>query len=145
MPTVKLREFEGSRDPEVYREWRREVELIRIVYALPEGQLGPVVYLRSGAGENKPRGLLSHLEVKDLTSKTGLSEVLRVLDAEYAPEAHETADASFKKYKSCVCWSSSLYAWNCKGRGSEVRYDPSLIHRVYAQRTTTSLNCAKGC
>ena len=101
MPTVRLRMFDGNRDPEVHREWRREVELGRLIYNLPPSQLGPLVYLSLEAGEGKPRGLLSHVAVPDLCTEVGLDKVLETLDAEYAPVAYEKADAAFKRYNSC--------------------------------------------
>ena len=30
MPAVRLRTFDGNRDPEVHRTWRREVDLIQL-------------------------------------------------------------------------------------------------------------------
>ena len=101
MPTVRLRMFSGSREPEVYQEWRREVELVQLMYAMPPEQLGPLVYLSLEAGEGKPRGLLSHISVPNLCTEAGLQEVLKTLDAEYAPVAYETADVAFKRYNQC--------------------------------------------
>ena len=101
MPQVRLRTFDGSRDPEIYREWRREIDLIRTLYQLPPEQLGPLVYLSLEPGEGKPRGHLAHLDVNDIASAKGLGEVLSTLDAEYAPQAYEAAYESYKRYAGC--------------------------------------------
>ena len=101
MPAVKLRTFDGSRDPEVYREWRREVELVQLLYGLPPEQLGPLVYLSLESGDGKPRGMLAHMGVEELTSKTGLATILSTLDAEFSPVAYEAADVAFQRYNSC--------------------------------------------
>ena len=62
MPIIKLRTFDGSRKPGIYRDWKREISTTQMIYGLTHEQLAPLVYLALESGEGRPRELLNDID-----------------------------------------------------------------------------------
>ena len=103
MPPLKLRTLnkELARDPGGYKEWRKELDILKAVYQVDERDLGPLVYLALQAGEGEPRGLVESLELPDLRHEKGLQNLLAILDEEFIKPTYEVADKYVTIYEQC--------------------------------------------
>eukprot|EP00971_Amphidinium_carterae_P273879 5435643-Amphidinium_carterae.1 len=90
LPSVKLRTFGG--DHSAYREWRREAEAAQLLYAIPAERMATLIFLSLEPGAGKPRDLLSHMELVEIASEKGLSDIWKVLDSEYDLPSYRKAD-----------------------------------------------------
>ena len=99
MPSLKLRTFDGSRNPGVYRDWKRESMTTQMNYDLMNEQLAPLVYLALESGEGKPRELLDDIDVADLKSDITLKKIWQRLDAEFEPPLYEQSDEVLKRFE----------------------------------------------
>ena len=99
VPAIRIKTFYG--DPKRYIEWKREVAATQTLYQISDDKLAGLVYLALARGEGKPRDLLSHLEVSDLCTTSGLKAVLAILDKEYKRDPHVQADDAQARYEKC--------------------------------------------
>ena len=88
---LKLELYSGSRDPQVYRGWRRSLEATRILTGLAPSRLAVLAWM-SLRGEAKR--LTRQLDIATLSSEdgTGLEKLLTVLDKRYLRQTHEQYD-----------------------------------------------------
>ena len=95
---LKLELYSGSRDPQVYRDWRRSLEATRILTGLAPSRLAVLAWM-SLRGEAKR--LTRQLDIATLSAEdgTGLEKLLLVLDKRYLRQAHEQYDHCQREYE----------------------------------------------
>ena len=97
---VKVKTFYGN--TKFYAEWKREVQTLKALYSVPEARMAGLVYLALSPGEGRPRDLLSHLRIQDITSEKGYVGMFEILDGDYERETYRKADDAQAKWERCV-------------------------------------------
>ena len=98
---LKLEIFSGSRDPHVYRDWRRSLEATRILTGLQPARLAVLAWM-SLRGEAKRLTRQLDIEVLSHTDGTSLEKLLHVLDKRFLRQAHEQYDYCQRQYERPV-------------------------------------------
>ena len=95
---LRIESFAGSRNPQVYKDWKRSVEAVRFISDLAPGKLAVIAYL-SLSGE--ARDLTRHIELEELQDSNGLGlkKLYMVLDKRYLKQEHEQYDYYAAKYE----------------------------------------------
>ena len=103
---LRVEAFHGSRNPQVYKDWKRSVEAIRYISDLALGKLAVVAYM-SLSGE--ARDLTRHIELSELQDADGgglkkLYAVLNGGDLIYYDSPHAArADRPWGAQSACGC------------------------------------------
>ena len=80
-PKVTFKEFTG--DVSMYKEWKREIELLTILHEIEEVRVAGLLYLALAPGPGKPRDLFGHWQIPaDLQTEHVLKMMWQGLDAE---------------------------------------------------------------
>ena len=95
---MKLELYSVSRDPQVYRGWRRSLEDTRILTGLAPARLAVLAWMSlRGEAKNPTR----QLDIGTLSQDdgTGLEKLLTVMDRRYLRQAHEQYDHCQREYE----------------------------------------------
>merc|ERR1712194_339949 len=94
---IRVKPFKGSRNPDDYKEWRREVVAIELASKLDKKDLAVYAWM---ALEGEPKILTKHLSVReDLYDEKGLERIFEILDARYLRLPHKRADFACKLFE----------------------------------------------
>ena len=130
MPSVKLSVFTGDRTPGVYKEWRKEIEAVQLIYGIDDKTIAPLVYLSLEAGAGKPRELAEQLDlVSDIATDDGLKKIYALLDAEYKDQPHKEADTALPSPKRSLPGPCHFLTRPSPGSGSS-RDSRAGTHRL---------------
>ncbi|CAK0857899.1 unnamed protein product, partial [Prorocentrum cordatum] len=101
MPGVKLTVLskELARNPNSYREWRKEIEIIEKIYKVAPADLGPLVYLSLEKGDGQPRELVETLDLDVLSSEVGLRNLMEILDEEFTEKDYERSEKHLRAFE----------------------------------------------
>ncbi len=99
--TLSILSREKARQPLQFREWVREVELLKSTYRLAEGQLAVFVYRSLASGKGQPREIVQFMEVADILSEQGYTKMMSLLKTRYGEKKHEEAARTQKDYATC--------------------------------------------
>ncbi|CAK0875126.1 unnamed protein product, partial [Prorocentrum cordatum] len=103
MPGVKLTVLskELARNPNSYREWRKEIEIIEKICKVAPADLGPLVYLSLEKGDGQPRELVETLDLDVLSSEAGLRKLMEILDEEFTEKDYERSEKRLRAFEKC--------------------------------------------
>ena len=93
---LKIQEFSGSRNPQVYEDWKKSVQSVRYVSNLTDAKLAVLAHM-SLQGEAK--GLCRHIPFESLVKEdgSGLAMLYAVLDKRYKKQEHDNFDFAAAK------------------------------------------------
>eukprot|EP00959_Pyramimonas_sp_CCMP1952_P336730 7050976-Pyramimonas_sp.AAC.1 len=103
MPGAKLTVLskELARNPNSYREWRKEIEIIEKIYKVAPADLGPLVYLSLEKGDGQPRELVEPLDLDVLSSEVGLRKLMEILGEEFTEKDYERSEKHLRAFEKC--------------------------------------------
>ena len=102
MPSIRLRNFDGSRAVGAYAEWKKEVLVVQKVYNVAQKDLAPLVYLALETGEGKPRELVEMFDLEtEICVDDGVDRLFKILDKEFIRPHFERSEEAQKKFDRC--------------------------------------------
>ena len=95
---MRIELFSGTRNPAVYRDWKRSVQAVELVTGMKDGKLAVLAW-SSLRGE--ARALTDTLDLETLAAdQHGLKTLWKLLDARYERQSHDQYDYAQQRYDS---------------------------------------------
>ena len=95
---LRINPYSGSRNPQHYVEWRKEVQAVEVLAALSRNRLAVMTWL---ALRGEARSLAAHLTIEELNDESGkgYTELFALLDGRYMRQTHELFDVASERYE----------------------------------------------
>ena len=84
---LKLETFSGSRNPTVFRDWRKSVDAVQLLSGLPTAKLAVYAWMSL---RDEAKDVCRHLSLQELNDDEGLKLLMTCLEQRYERQAYES-------------------------------------------------------